>query len=87
MKRKKNNHLNDLRKNPHVKKIFLGRVPDIADLPVLKKAMKESLNEKKEELHEAKKTLLAENLYSISIPGEYIDQLPSEVPSYMDDIE
>jgi len=49
--------------------------------------MKESLNEKEEELHEAKKTLLAENLSSTSTPGEYIDQLPSEVPSYMDDIE
>jgi len=85
--KEKNSHLNDLRKNPHVKNFFEGRVPGIADLPVLKKAMKESLNEKEEELHEAKKTLLVENLSSTSTPGEYIDQLPSEMPSYMDDIE
>ena len=94
--KEKNSHLNDLRKNPIVQEFFEGRVPGIADLPELKEAMKESLKEKEEELDEAKKTLNEENLSSTEVeqssssgntPGEFIDQLPSEMPSYMDDID
>ena len=96
--KEKNSHLNDLRKNPNVQEFFEGRVPGIADLPELKKAMEESLKEKEEELYEAKKTLNeekeklsssnAEESYSSGrTPGEFIDQLPSEMPSYMDDLD
>ena len=94
--KEKNRHLNEIRKNPIVQEFFEGRVPDIADLPELKEAMEESLKEKEEELDEAKKTLNEENLSSTKVeessssdntPGEFIDQLQSEMPSYMDDIE
>lgn len=108
--KEKNSHLNDLKKNPDVQEFFEGRVPGIADLPELKKAMKESLKEKEEELDEAKKTFkeekkilssyssetmsdsepnvkVEESSSSDKTPSEFIDQLPSEMPSYMDDLD
>ena len=52
--KEKNSHLNDLRKDPHVKEFFEGKTPNVSDLPELNKALVESRNEKIKELSEAK---------------------------------
>ena len=49
----KNAHLNTVREDPHVKEYFEGETPEIKDLPELKDALKESREEKLEELAEA----------------------------------
>jgi len=57
----KNSHLNDLRKDPHVKEFFEGKTPNISDLPELNEALKEAKKEKKQELYEAENNANAEN--------------------------
>ncbi len=52
--KEKNSHLNDLRKDPHVKEFFEGKTPNVSDLPDLNRALVESRNEKIKELSEAK---------------------------------
>jgi hypothetical protein len=52
--KEKNSHLNDLRKDPHVKDFFEGKTPNASDLPELNKALIEARKEKKKELSEAK---------------------------------
>jgi hypothetical protein len=52
--KEKNSHLNDLRKDPHVKNFFEGRTLNVSDLPELNKALKEAREEKREELSEAR---------------------------------
>jgi len=52
--KEKNSHLNNLRKDPHVKEFFEGETPNVSDLPELNRALVESRNEKKKELSEAK---------------------------------
>lgn len=53
--KEKNSHLNDLRKDPHVKEFFDGKIPNVSDLLELNKALVESREDKIEELTEAKK--------------------------------
>ena len=53
--KEKNSHLNDLRKDPHVKEFFEGKTPNVSDLPELNKALVEARKEKINELSEAKK--------------------------------
>jgi hypothetical protein len=52
--KEKNSHLNNLRKDPHVKEFFEGKTPNVSDLPELNKALAESRGEKIKELCEAK---------------------------------
>jgi len=52
--KEKNSHLNDLRKDPHVKEFFEGKTPNVSDLPDLNRALVEARNEKIKELSEAK---------------------------------
>jgi hypothetical protein len=52
--KEKNSHLNDLRKDPHVKEFFEGKTPNVSDLGELNKALVESREEKIIELYEAK---------------------------------
>jgi hypothetical protein len=52
--KEKNSHLNDLRKDPHVKEFFEGKTPNVSDLPELNKALVEARKEKTKELSEAK---------------------------------
>jgi len=52
--KEKNSHLNDLRKDPHVKEFFEGKTPNVSDLPELNRALSESRNEKTKELAEAR---------------------------------
>ena len=49
----KNSHLNDLRKEPHVKEFFGEEVPDIESLNELQDALREAKEEKEKELGEA----------------------------------
>ena len=49
----KNSHLNDLRKEPHVKEFFGEEVPDIKHLNELQDALREAREEKEKELGEA----------------------------------
>lgn len=51
--KEKNSHLNDLRKDPHVKEFFEGKTPNVSDLPELNKALLEAREEKIKELSEA----------------------------------
>jgi hypothetical protein len=37
--KEKNSHLNDIRKDPHVREFFEGKTPNISDLPELNKAL------------------------------------------------
>jgi hypothetical protein len=53
--KEKNSHLNELRKDPHVKEFFEGKTPNASDLPELNKALVAARKEKLEELSEAKK--------------------------------
>jgi Sec-independent protein translocase protein TatA len=52
--KEKNSHLNNLRKDPHVKEFFEGKTPNASDLPELNKALVEAKKEKRKELSEAK---------------------------------
>jgi len=52
--KEKNSHLNDLRKDPHVKNFFDDKTPNVSDLPELNKALKEARDEKRQELSEAR---------------------------------
>jgi hypothetical protein len=52
--KEKNSHLNNLRKDSHVKEFFEGKTPNVSDLPELNKALAESRGEKIKELCEAK---------------------------------
>jgi hypothetical protein len=52
--KEKNSHLNDLRKDHHVKEFFEGKTPNASDLPELNKALIEARKEKIKELSEAK---------------------------------
>jgi hypothetical protein len=48
----KNSHLNDLRKDPHVKDFFEGKNPNISDLPELNQALKQARKDKIDALSE-----------------------------------
>ena len=50
--KEKNSHLNDLRREPHVKEYFDEEVPGIKDLNELEQALREAREEKKKELGE-----------------------------------
>ena len=50
----KNSYLNDLRKDPHIKEFFDGKIPNINDLPELNESLKEARQDKIKELSEAK---------------------------------
>lgn len=52
--REKNSHLNDLRKDPHVKEFFDGKDPSIDEIPELHRALLDAKEEKQEELAAAK---------------------------------
>lgn len=51
--KEKNSHLNDLRKDPHVKEFFDNETPNIEDLDELEKGLREARKERKKELAEA----------------------------------
>lgn len=53
--KEKNSHLNDLRKEPHVKEFFEDKTPNIEDLVELEDALWDAKYEKDKELEQAKK--------------------------------